>query len=195
MSTTFSANFGAFDSLNGRVRCGLRPCSFQNAFARSCGRHRSTSANMRALQCVACFELLLAVRFTIARPPRRSSLLVSARALPPVLEQALDATIHVGFLPASNRQLRYPPFSLDAIRPHPLPDSIIMPARATILCCLAISDEPLQCRPVHSSLTHRYASMFRMPPFNLICRPLRNPIIGPNSRACPQLGIPKSVVE
>ena len=36
---------------------------------------------------------------------------------------------------------------------------------------LAISDEPLQCRPV-TGPDVQHASMFRMPPFNLICRPL-----------------------
>src|SRR5271166_2217552 len=46
-------------------------------------------------------------------------LLAGARALAPVLEQALDATIHVGFLPAPNRRLRYPSLALDAIRAEP----------------------------------------------------------------------------
>src|SRR3974377_1148831 len=59
-------------------------------------------------------------------------LLAGARALAPVLEQALDATIHVGFLPAPNRRLRYPSLALDAICANPRPDSSTMRARATI---------------------------------------------------------------
>ena len=65
MSTAFSANFGSFDSLNGRVRCGLRPCSFQTRCT-VVSPTPISSANMRALQCVACLGFSWAVRFTIA---------------------------------------------------------------------------------------------------------------------------------
>src|SRR5271166_6647954 len=65
MSTTFSANFGSFDSLNGRDRCGLRPCSFQTRCTVVWPTPIS-SANIRALQCVACLGFSLAVRVTIA---------------------------------------------------------------------------------------------------------------------------------
>ena len=45
-------------------------------------------------------------------------LLAGVRALAPVLEQALDDTIHVGLLPAPNRRLRHPNLALDGIRPE-----------------------------------------------------------------------------
>ena len=76
-------------------------------------------------------------------------LLAGARALPPVLEQALDATIHVGFLPAPNRRLRYPSLALDAIRAEPATRQQHNACACNdFLRRLAISDEPLQCRPV-----------------------------------------------
>src|SRR5271166_5264227 len=135
MSTTFSANFGSFDSLNGRVRCGLRPCSFQTRCTVVWPTPIS-SANMRALQCVACLGCT-------------DRLLAGARALAPVLEQALDATIHVGFLPAPNRRLRYPSLALDAIRAEPATRQQHNACACNdFLRRLAISDEPLQCRPV-----------------------------------------------
>ena len=45
-------------------------------------------------------------------------LLAGVRALAPVLEQALDDTIHVGLLPAPNRRLRQSNLALDGIRPE-----------------------------------------------------------------------------
>src|ERR1700675_2489995 len=103
MSTAFSANLGSLESLNGRDRCGLRPCSFQTRCTVVWPTPIS-SANIRALQCVACLGFSLAVRVTIAGP------------LAPILEQALDAAVHVGFLPAPNRRLRNPSLALDSIR-------------------------------------------------------------------------------
>src|SRR6202162_4284992 len=101
MSTTFSANFGSLESLNGRDRCGLRPCSFQTR-GTVVWPTPISSANIRALQCVACLGFSLAVRVTTRAWP-----------LGPVLEQALGAAVHVGFLPAPNRRLRYPSLALD----------------------------------------------------------------------------------
>src|SRR5260370_13262958 len=74
MSTTFSANFGSLESLKGRDRCGLRPCSFQTRCTVVWPTPIS-SANIRALQCVACLGFSLAVRVTIAS--RTSALLLS----------------------------------------------------------------------------------------------------------------------
>src|SRR4029077_16362541 len=65
MSTTFSANLGSFESLKVRVRCGLRPCSFQMRCTVVWPTPIS-SASIRALQCVAFAGFSLAVRVTIA---------------------------------------------------------------------------------------------------------------------------------
>ena len=73
MSTTFSANFGSFDSLNGRVRCGLRPCSFQTRCTVVWPTPIS-SANMRALQCVACLGFSWADACLYVRPSDRTTL-------------------------------------------------------------------------------------------------------------------------
>src|SRR5258708_12859043 len=108
MWTSLSANFGSLESLKGRDRCGLRPCSFQTRCTVVWPTPIS-SANIRALQCVACLGFSLAVRVTIAsRTSALIGLLARARPLAPVLEQALDAAVHVGFLPAPNRRLRPP---------------------------------------------------------------------------------------
>ena len=149
MSTTFSANFGSFDSLNGRVRCGLRPCSFQTRCT-VVWRTPISSANIRALQCVACLGFFLGCTLHDREPHLGTDrLLAGARALAPVLEQALDATIHVGFLPAPNRRLRYPSLALDAIRAEPATRQQHNACACNdFLRRLAISDEPLQCRPV-----------------------------------------------
>ena len=71
-----------------------------------------------ALQCVACLGFFFAVRVTIASRTSAVCGFLPARALAPVLEQALDDTIHVGLLPAPNRRLRHPNLALDGIRPE-----------------------------------------------------------------------------
>jgi len=71
-----------------------------------------------ALQCVACLGFFFVVRVTIASRTSAVCGFLPARALAPVLEQALDDTIHVGLLPAPNRRLRHPNLALDGIRPE-----------------------------------------------------------------------------
>ena len=99
-------------------------------------------------------------------------LLAGARALPPVLEQALDATIHVGFLPAPNRRLRYPSLALDAIRAEPATRQQHNACACNDFCGVLPSATSRSSVVRSLGLTYRHASMFRMPPFNLICRPL-----------------------
>ena len=76
-------------------------------------------------------------------------LLARAPPLAPVLKQALDAAVHVSFLPAPNRRLRHPSLALDGIRPQ----SATRQQHNACACNdflrrLAIGDEPLQCRAV-----------------------------------------------
>ena len=55
----------------------------------------------------------------------------------------------LGFLPAPNRRLRYPSLALDAIRAEPATRQQHNACACNdFLRRLAISDEPLQCRPV-----------------------------------------------
>src|SRR5258708_30958536 len=76
-------------------------------------------------------------------------LLARARPLAPVLEQALDAAVHVGFLPAPNRRLRHPSLAPDGIRAEAATrQQHNACARNDFLRRLAIGDEPLQCRAV-----------------------------------------------
>jgi len=76
-------------------------------------------------------------------------LLAGARALASVLEQALDATIHVGLLPAPNRRLGHPSLALDGIRPEAATrQQNNAGACDDFLRRLAIGEEPLQCHTV-----------------------------------------------
>src|SRR3954467_15788426 len=112
MSTTFSANFGSLESLNGRDRCGLRPCSFHTRCT------VVTNADLRGQHPRAPMRGVLGLLLGCPRHDRKPQfgtdrLLARPRPLAPVLEQALDAAFHVGFLPTPNRGLRYPSLALN----------------------------------------------------------------------------------
>ena len=115
---------------------------------RFCHRHAGKEHSAKIMRCV--LGLLLGCTLHDREPHLGTDrLLAGARALAPVLEQALDATIHVGFLPAPNRRLRYPSLALDAIRAEPATRQQHNACACNdFLRRLAISDEPLQCRPV-----------------------------------------------
>ena len=123
---------------------------------------------------VCCVLGLLLGRPRHDREPHFGTDRLLARAWPlaPILEQALDAAAHVGLLPAPNRRLRYLSLALDGIRANPQPDSSTMRARATIFCGVLPSATSRSSVVRSLGLTYRHASMFRMPPLNLICRPL-----------------------
>src|SRR4249920_3865036 len=97
---------------------------------------------------VRCVLGLLLGRPRDDREPhfRTDRLLARAWPLAPILEQALDAAVHVGFLPAPNRRLRYPSLALDSIGAEPATRQQQNACACNdFLRRLAISDEPLQC--------------------------------------------------
>src|ERR1700689_2978114 len=100
---------------------------------------------------VCCVLGLLLGRPRHDREPHFGTDRLLARAWPlaPILEKSLDAAVHVGFLPAPNRRLRYPSLALDSIGADPATrQQHNARAHNDLLRRLAIGDEPLQCRPV-----------------------------------------------
>jgi hypothetical protein len=100
---------------------------------------------------VRCVLGLLLSRPRHDRKPHFGTDRLLARAWPlaPILEQSLDAAVHVSFLPAPNRRLRYLSLALDSIGAEPATrQQHNARAHNDLLRRIAIGDEPLQCRPI-----------------------------------------------
>jgi hypothetical protein len=115
---------------------------------------RVTDADLRGQHPCAPVRCVLGLLLGCPRHDREpyfstDRLLAGARALAPVLEQALDAALHVSLLPAPNRRLRHPSLALDSIRSEAATrqqhDAC---ACDDFLRRLAIGQEPLECRAV-----------------------------------------------